>query len=124
MDEIKVYAPATVANVVCGFDCLGFALEGPCDEMTLRPRPERGIKITHHDDFGLPLDPAANVAGVALQALVDAAEIKHGFELEITKNIMPGSGIGSSAASACGAVVAANHLLGNAFSKLEMVQFA
>ena len=124
MDEIKVFAPATVANVVCGFDCLGFALEGPCDEMTVRRRPEPGIKITHNDDFGLSADPSKNVAGVALQALLEAAELDHGFEVEITKHIKPGSGIGSSAASACGAVAAANHLLGSAYSNLALVQFA
>jgi len=124
MDEIKVFAPATVANVVCGFDCLGFALEGPCDEMIVRRVTEPGIKITHLDDFGLSLDVTRNVAGVALQALIDAAELDHGFEVGINKKIRPGSGIGSSAASACGVVVAANHLLGNIYSKLQLVQFA
>jgi homoserine kinase len=124
MNEITVLSPATVANVVCGFDCLGFALEGPCDEMTLRRVERSGIHISHSDDFGLPVDPMKNVAGVALQAFIEAAELKHGFEIEITKKIRPGSGIGSSAASACGAVVAANHLLGGAFSKRDLVQFA
>lgn len=124
MDEVRVLSPATVSNVVCGFDCLGFALEQPSDEMTVRKAAERTVRITHHDDFGLPTDPAKNVAGVALQALIDAANIDFGFEIEITKNIKPGSGIGSSAASACGAVVAANILLGERFSKVELVEFA
>jgi len=124
MDEITVLSPATVANVVCGFDCLGFALEGPCDEMTVRRVDQPGIHIIHHDGFGLPLDATKNVAGVALQALIDAAELKDGFEIEVTKRIRPGSGIGSSAASACGVVVAANHLLGSGFSKHDLVQFA
>ena len=123
MDEITVRAPATVANVVCGFDCLGFALEEPFDEITVR-RTGSGIKIIHHDDFGLPTDPEENVAGVALRAMLDAGRIEHGFEVEITKHIKPGSGIGSSAASSCGAVVAANHLLGKKFSKLDLVAFA
>jgi len=124
MDKVSVLASATVSNVVCGFDCLGFALEEPYDEMTLRKIDERTIRIIHHDDFGLPADPAENVAGVALQALRDAANIDHGFEVEITKHIKPGSGIGSSAASACGAVVAANRLLGDKFSNLELIEFA
>lgn len=124
MDEISVVSPATVANVVCGFDCLGFALERPYDEMTLRKISEPGIRIVHHDDHGLTSDPTRNVAGVALQAFIDAAGLDHGFEMEITKHIKPGSGIGSSAASASGAVVAANHLIGDRFTKVELVELA
>lgn len=124
MDEVTVLSPATVSNVVCGFDCLGFALEQPCDEMTLRKTDRTGVTIAHRDDFGLPTEPRSNVAGVALQAFIDAAGIKNGFEVEITKRIKPGSGIGSSAASACGAVVAANLLLGEPFSKPELVELA
>lgn len=124
MDEISVLAPATVSNVVVGFDCLGFALSEPCDEMTVRRSNDRWVRIVHHDSFGLPTDPERNVAGVALQAMIDAADLDHGFEVEITKRIKPGSGIGSSAASACGSVVAANHLIGNIFSKPELVEIA
>lgn len=124
MDEISILAPATVSNVVCGFDCLGFALDAPFDEMTVRKTAEPGIRIVHHDDFGLSTDPAKNVAGVALAAFIEAAEITFGFDVEITKHIKPGSGIGSSAASACGAVVAANRLIGDRFSKLKLVELA
>ncbi|CAN5412860.1 homoserine kinase [soil metagenome] len=124
MNEVRVLAPATVANVVCGFDCLGFALSEPCDEMTLRKTTAREIHIINRDNYGLPTDPEKNVAGVALKALLDAADVDFGFEVEITKHIKPGSGIGSSAASACGAVVAANRLIGDRFSKLELVDFA
>ena len=124
MDEISILAPATVANVVCGFDCLGFALSEPFDEMTVRKVDDRKVRIIHHDDYGLPTESAKNVAGVAIQALLDAANVGFGFEIEITKHIKPGSGIGSSAASACGAVVAANRLLGDKFSKLELVELA
>jgi homoserine kinase len=124
MNEIRVRAPATVSNLVCGFDCLGFALEQPFDEMTLRKRDAPGVAIVHLDGFGLPAEPQRNVAGVALQAFIDKAGIEHGFELEITKHIKPGSGIGSSAASACGAVVAADALVGSQFSKLELIDLA
>lgn len=124
MQEIRVHTPATVSNVVCGFDCLGFALEEPFDEMAIRRIEERTVRITHLDDFGLPTDPTQNVAGVALLALIDAAGIDHGFEVEITKHIKPGSGIGSSAASSCGAVVVANQLIGDRFSKHQLVDFA
>lgn len=124
MDQITVQSPATVSNVVCGFDCLGFALDAPYDEMTVRKIPEPVIRITHRDDFDLPADPKLNVAGVALQALIDAAGVDFGFEVEIVKHIKPGSGIGSSAASACGAVVAANRLLEHRFSNVELVELA
>src|SRR5580765_106123 len=124
MDEIRVLAPATVSNVVCGFDCLGFALAAPYDEMTLRKIGEKTVRIINRDDYALPTDPAKNVAGIALNALLGAADADFGFEVEITKHIKPGSGIGSSAASACGAVVAANRLLGDRFSRTELVEFA
>ncbi len=124
MNEISVLASATVSNVVCGFDCLGFALAEPCDEMTVRKIDKPTVRIINRDDYDLPTDPAKNVAGVALTALINAACLNHGFEVEITKHIMPGSGIGSSAASSCGAVVAANRLIGDRFSKLELVDLA
>jgi homoserine kinase len=124
MDEVRVLAPATVSNVVCGFDCLGFALERPFDEMTVRQIKEHEIRIVNFDDFDLPTDPERNVAGVALRAMLDAVGKDLGFEIEMNKHIRPGSGIGSSSASSCGAVVAANHLLGNIFSKRELVEFA
>ena len=124
MDEVSVLAPATVANVVCGFDCLGFALSEPCDEMTVRRIETREVRIINRDDYGLPTEPEKNVAGVALLAFIEAAGIDFGFEVEITKHIMPGSGIGSSAASACGAVVAANRLIDDRFTKLELVELA
>ena len=119
-----MHSPGSVSNVVCGFDCLGFALSEPYDEMTVRGSSEPGVRIVHHDNFGLPTEAAKNVAGVAIQALIDAAGIDHGFEIEITKHIKPGSGIGSSTASACGAVVAANRLIGDRFSKAELVELA
>jgi homoserine kinase len=124
MNEITVFAPATVSNVVCGFDCLGFALHQPCDEMTVRLTNEKSIKIRHSDDFGLPEETEKNVAGVALSALLDEVEEAIGFEVEITKKIKPGSGIGSSSASATGAVVAANKLLNDRFSLDELAEFA
>jgi homoserine kinase len=124
MKEITVLAPATVANVVCGFDCLGFALESPCDEMTLRLIDEKTVKINHTDEFNLPTEPEKNIAGVALLAILEELKETVGFEIEITKRIKPGSGIGSSAASAVGAVFAANKLLQERFSPFELAEFA
>ena len=106
MHEIRVLAPATVANVVCGFDCLGFALEEPKDEMILRKTDSPGISIKHNDAYGLTTNAELNVAGVALRSFMQAADVDHGCELEITKHIMPGSGIGSSASREAGAIPA------------------
>lgn len=123
-NEITVLAPATVANVVCGFDILGFALDGIFDKMLIRKTSEKGVTIINKDDYNLPTAPAKNVIGAALLALLEAVPENIGFEVESTKIIKPGSGIGSSAASAAGAVVGANALLGNRFSKEELVGFA
>jgi homoserine kinase len=124
MDQISVLAPATVSNVVCGFDCLGFALDGPCDEMTVRLITEPVVRIFNRGDYDLPSDPEKNVAGAALLALMEKLGEPVGFEVEFVKHIKPGSGIGSSSASSCGAVVGANKLLGERFSRLELVDFA
>lgn len=124
MTEIQILAPATVANVVCGFDVLGFALSAPNDEMTLRIIDEKTVRIINRDDYNLPTAPEKNVAGVALLSMIESAKLDFGFEIEIKKGIKPGSGIGSSSASAAGAVIGANVLLNDRFSKLELVEFA
>ena len=124
MESIKVRIPATVANMVCGFDILGMAVENPYDEIELRLTDKPGISIKHTDDYNLPTEAEKNVAGVSLIALLEEYSKPVGFEMTITKNIKPGSGLGSSAASAAGAVVAANLLLGNIFSKEDLVRFA
>jgi len=124
MKEIKIIAPATIANIVCGFDILGMALKDPFDEMTLSLCDEPGIYIRHTDEYNLPEAPEKNVAGASLQALMDEYKKPIGFNLTVHKNIKPGSGLGSSAASSAGAVVAANYLLGNIFSNEDLVRFA
>lgn len=124
MSHIIIKAPATVANLVCGFDVLGMALEEPFDIMEVRLLEQPGITITSRDGFPLPADPAQNTAGAPLIAMLEELGHPIGFEVIIDKKIKPGSGIGSSAASAAGAVVAANHLLGNIFSKEDLVRFA
>ncbi|SIR00168.1 homoserine kinase [Maribacter ulvicola] len=123
-NEIKVFCPATVANVSCGFDVLGVALDSVGDEMIVRKVPQKGIKITKLTGQDLPKETLNNVAGVAGNAFLLASDYDGGFEIEIDKKIKPGSGIGSSAASSAGAVWAMNHLLGNPFSKTELVKFA
>lgn len=122
--SVSVLSPATVANVVCGFDILGFALNNPNDELTIRLSDEPGVHIINQDNFNLPTVAEKNVSGAALLAMLEETPDVKGFTLYSKKYIMPGSGIGSSAASAAGSVVAANHLLGNRFSKQDLVRFA
>ncbi len=124
MEAIKVFCPATIANVSCGFDVLGLALDAVGDEMVVRKTTEKGIKITKLTGQDLPMETHQNVAGVAGLALLAESEYDGGFEIEIYKNIKAGSGIGSSAASSTGAVWAMNQLLGKPFSNLELVKFA
>jgi homoserine kinase len=121
---IKVLSPGTVANLVCGFDVLGLCLHEPCDMMEVKLLDEKKIIIQSADGYPLPLDPAQNTAGAPLIEMISELDQQVGFEVIIHKNIKPGSGIGSSAASAAGSVVAANHLLGNVFSKTDLVRFA
>jgi len=122
---VTVQSPATVANMVCGFDVLGFAVEAPYDIMRIQFSNQPGITIINEDDFQLPVEPEKNVAGAALLALLAEVPILGlGMEIRIRKQIKPGSGVGSSAASAAGAVVAANYLLNEPFSKLDLVRFA
>lgn len=124
MRNVKIAAPATVANLVCGFDVLGLALNDPQDIMELRLSDEPGLRIKHIDEYNLPTEPAKNVAGAGLLALMEEYDKKVGFDLIVNKCIKPGSGLGSSAASSAGAVVAANILLDNHFSKEDLVRFA
>lgn len=124
MQKVKVRIPATVANLVCGFDILGMAINEPFDEMEVTLSDEPGIRIRHLDDFGLPEEPGKNVAGVALQSLLDAYGGQTGFNLLVHKHIKPGSGLGSSAAAAAGAVVAANMLFNGHFTKEQLIEFA
>lgn len=129
MNEIKIFCPATIANLNCGFDVMGLCLEGIGDEMIFRKSTEKGIKITKITGADLPLETEKNVAGVAALALlnsyaINGVAIDFGFEIEIHKKIKTGSGIGSSSASAAGAVFGINELLGRPFTKHQLVDFA
>ena len=124
MNEIKLFSPATVANVSCGFDVLGFCLDSIGDEMVIRKTVEKGIRITKIEGYDLPFEVEKNVAGVSALAMYEAAKPDCGFEIEIYKHIKPGSGVGSSSASAVGSVYGMNVLLGNPYSKTELTAFA
>ncbi|MFV8333358.1 homoserine kinase [Flavobacterium sp. GSP14] len=124
MNEIKIFCPATIANLSCGFDVLGLCLETAGDEMIIRKSAEKGIRITKIVGADLPLETEKNVAGVSALAMLEAVETEFGFEIEIYKHIKAGSGIGSSAASSAGAVFGINELLGRPFTRKELVLFA
>ena len=124
MKSITIKSPASVANLVCGFDIIGLALKEPYDIMHLEFKDDPGLTIEHIDHYGLPVEVEKNVAGVALASLMKEIEPEIGFKLSIDKRIMPGSGLGSSAASAAGAVFAANELLGKRFDNQALIRFA
>ena len=124
MEQLKIFTPATIANISCGFDVLGLALDTVGDEMLIKKVAKKGVTITKIIGQDLPLETHKNVAGVAALTLLAETDCEFGFEIEINKQIKPGSGIGSSAASSAGAVWAINEMLGKPFSNLELVRFA
>ena len=124
---IKVFAPASVSNVACGFDLLGFALDHPGDEIIARLSDQPGVRISKITgaQHKLPYEPDKNTAGVAAQKLLAFLGDKAiGIDLELHKKMPIGSGLGSSAASAVAAVVAVNELLKNPLEKRALLQFA
>ena len=101
---IKVFSPATVANVGSGFDVLGFALETPGDIVEISLNETGDINIFDKTGLGLPTDPVKNTSGASLKAMLDRLGSTQGFDLTFHKKINPGSGIGSSSASAAASI--------------------
>ena len=126
MKTVRAFAPATVANVSCGFDIFGFAVESPGDEVTLTLTGTPGVRITkiEGDDGRLPVSPDKNTAGVAVQAFLQAMDSNLGVDIHLKKNLPLGSGMGSSAASSVAALVAINQLTGNRLDKRSLLPFA
>lgn len=126
MSSIKVFAPATVANVVCGFDVLGFALHNPGDEVIIRKTNKPGvvIKSIKGDNGRLPLDPERNTVGVSVINYLKHIDSAVGVEIELTKYMPLGSGLGSSSASTVAGVFAVNELFGAPLQKTELLPFA
>ncbi len=125
-NEVQVFAPATVANVACGFDTLGFALMRPGDDVIVRFSQNPGLTITSikGDEGKLPTAPEKNTAGVAALSLIQHLGVVQGIEMEIIKGIPAGSGLGSSACSAVAAAVAINELMGRPLEKKDLLPFA
>lgn len=126
-EEVRVFAPATVANVACGYDVLGFAIEAPGDEVVARFSGEPGLRIAcvTGDGGKLPLEAEKNTAGVAaLDLLKHLGMLDSGIELEVHKKMPFGSGLGSSAASAVAGAYAVNKLIGEPLTKKQLLPFA
>jgi len=124
-DHIRVFAPATVANVACGFDVLGFAIGAPGDELECTITSKPGVEILEitGDDGVLPRDPAKNSAAVGMQGLLDHVQCPYGCAIRLHKMMPSGSGMGSSAASAVAGVFALNQLLDKPLPKNELLPF-
>jgi homoserine kinase len=126
MKEVRAFAPASVTNVGCGFDVLGFAIKEPGDEVVVRLKNSKGISIKKifGDGGKLSKNIEQNTAGLAAKAFLDGIGFDKGIEIEIYKKMALGTGLGSSAASAVAVVVALNHLLKTKLSKRELLKFA
>ncbi|MEN8913500.1 MAG: homoserine kinase [Polaribacter sp.] len=124
MDYLKIFAPATVANVSCGFDSLGFAVDAIGDEMTFTKTVEKGVKITNITGAVLPYNVDENAASAVIKKILLEAKADFGIALTIHKGFSPGSGLGSSAASAAGAAFGVNQFLTHQYSNLELTKFA
>jgi homoserine kinase len=123
--RVRVKAPATVSNLNCGFDVLGFAVNEPYDILEVELTGTGSVEITSIKGCdSLSTDPAKNVVGAVLNAMTAASDRATGFRVSIEKGILPGSGIGSSAASSAAAAFAGNLVLGGIFTLSELVEFA
>jgi homoserine kinase len=125
-ERATAFAPASVGNVAIGFDILGFSVDALGDRVTVTRRATPGVAVIGVRGLAadLPREARDNTAGRALLALTDAVQSAGGFTVEIDKGIPLGSGLGGSAASAVAAVVAANALLPQPLSRIELLQFA
>lgn len=124
MKEIRIFSPATVANISCGFDIMGFALENLGDEMFFCKNNSRKVTISKIEGADLPFNSNKNVAGFVAQKMLQDSQADFGVDIQIFKKYKPGSGLGSSAASSAGVAFAINKFLGNKYSQLELVKFS
>lgn len=127
LKEVRVFAPATVANMICGFDILGFAVDNPGDEVYMQRVEESGVRIRsiQGDDGRLPLDPDKNTVSACVKMLLSHLGLVEeiGVEIDLIKHMPIGSGLGSSSASTVAGLFAINALLGNPLTKNELMPF-
>jgi len=123
---LKVFAPATVANVAVGYDVLGFAINDIGDELIIRKGTARGLKIKAiHNNNTLSKDIMKNTAGFAAFKVLESLGMENeAIEMELIKNMGIGTGLGSSAASAVAGAFGINEFLGNPYNKIDLLRFA
>ena len=122
---VKVFAPASVANLAVGYDTLGLCLEGPGDEVIAEFTDTPGVQILSITGGKLPKDVERNTAGKAALAVWQAhGDDTVGIGLQIRKKMPFGSGLGSSSASAVAGAMAVNELLRRPFDKKALLPFA
>ncbi len=121
--RVKVFAPASIGNVGCGFDVLGLCLEAPGDELEAWITDEPGVRINEitGDEGKLSRNAAENTAGIAIQSFLEAIGEERGVTFDLHKKMPFGSGLGSSAASAVAGAFAANELFGLPLTKNELI---
>jgi homoserine kinase len=117
------FAPATVGNVGVGFDLLGHAMVSVGDRVTVTRIDEPTVRVRSGSDSTLPADPATNTAGAGLLRLIDDLGLVFGFDVLLEKGIPLGSGMGGSAASAAGAILAASRLLEEPLTEPELLRY-
>jgi len=126
MESIRVFAPASVANVSCGFDILGFALKSPGDEIILKKNNSGKVRIIEitGDDGKLPFEADRNSASAVIQNILEHFKLNLGIDISLHKKMPLGSGLGSSAASSVAAAYAINILLDGPLDTFEVLKFA
>jgi homoserine kinase len=126
LDSIKIFAPATVANVACGFDIFGLAVDNPGDEVIISKRNDSQIVIQEitGDEGKLTYESSKNTVSVPIIKYLQKIESGQGFDIVLNKKMPLGSGLGSSSASSVAGVFAVNELLGKPLSIKDLLPFA
>ena len=126
MESIRVFAPATVANVACGFDIFGLAVDNPGDEVIVSKRNDNQIVIKEitGDEGKLTYDPQKNTVTVPIIKYLDQIGSGQGFDIVLNKKMPLGSGLGSSSASSVAGVFAVNKILNSPLETKELLPFA
>ena len=126
MESVRVFAPASVANVSCGYDVLGFAVDRPGDEVLLSLNSSGGVSLDliEGDDGRLPREPEKNTVSAVVINYLKHIGKKQGIGIKLYKKMPFGSGLGSIAASAVGGLVGVNELMGNPLSRIQLLPFA
>ena len=126
MDSIQLRAPATIANLSCGFDILGLCIDGPYDLIQINKIDEETVKIIIKDSefSNIPDDPKLNTGGLPALKIIEDLDLDFGFEIILTKGIPLSGGLGSSAATAIGVVKGINCLLDNIIDENKLISYA